>query len=176
MRRIIPKRDMGEAISIEDVLSLMTVVFVLFILFFVPLVNIDRMQLENARKDEYWQQLAEWLVEHGKPASSFYDEAFMLDGHRFYSADLPRGIRWVEALHSNGTITVVEHDLKRKAYTAMIVKGHSSVVTYRFGAIRWSAAERVFFTSADSLDYGDRPQSLEMKKRFRNYSEQTKGF
>lgn len=55
------KVDLGNAISMEDALSIMVVTFVLFFLFLIPLVNIDRTKLEEAQKDTYWEKLSEWI-------------------------------------------------------------------------------------------------------------------
>ena len=50
------KRDLGEAISLEDALSIMVVIFVLFILFLVPLVNFDKIRTAKVEIDTFWKK------------------------------------------------------------------------------------------------------------------------
>ena len=171
-------RELGDAISLENVLSLMVVLFVLRLLFFIPLVNIDRMQLVKAQKDDYWPKLVDYLAAKGDSNGvASYNSAFNLDGHRILVTESGNGdIRYVEALNSDGTVTVIEHRVGAGRFDAMIVKGHSSVVDFRYGSLKWSAPEQVWFTTNDSADYGTRPESVAMKKRFRDWTQATRGF
>jgi len=177
-RRPRPIRELGEAISLENVLTLMTVLFVLRWLFFVPLVNLDRMTLVKAQKDEYWQVLSDYLMSKGDTATnSFYTSSFGLDGHRIVVTEAGVGdTRYIEALNNDGTLTVIEHRLGAGRFDALVVRGHSSVVGFRYGALKWSAAEQVWFTSTDSVDYGERKESVAMKDRYRAWTKQTRGF
>ena len=177
-RRPRPIRELGEAISLENVLTLMTVLFVLRWLFFVPLVNLDRMSLVKAQKDEYWQGLSEYLQSHGDSlTNSFYMSSFGLDGHRILVTETGAGdTRYIEALNTDGTLTVIEHRVGAGRFDALMVKGHSSVVGFRYGALKWSSVEQVWFTSTDSVDYGERKESVAMKDRFRAWTKQSRGF
>jgi len=176
-RRIQMQRNLGEAISLENVLTLMVVLFVLRLLFFIPLISIDRMQLEKVSKDGYWQKLSDYLEVHGDTTGrDFYSSAFGFDGHRVLVSESDVGdTRYVEALNSDGTITVLEHRVGSGRFDALVLKGHSSVPSYRYGSLKWSAPEQVWFTSDDSVGY-DRPASLEMSKRFRAWTKQTRSF
>jgi len=178
MRRQPPRKDLGEAISIEDALSLMTVVFVLFILFMVPLVNIDRLQLVRSKGDEYFQRLSEWIAGNAQALPNVpYASAFGLDGHRVVlQVDSTRNVNWVEALNSDGSLTVVEHAQTTNSFIALVIKGHSEVVTYRFGSLRWSGEEKLWFTTTDSIDYGNRPELQEMQQRLRAWTLAQRGF
>lgn len=178
MRRQPFRKDMGEAISIEDALSLLTVVFVLFILFMVPLVNVDRMHLVKAQGDTYFQKLTAWLESKGTAdPMGAYANAFNMDGHRYgEERDSLTGATWVESLDSSGTLTMVEHDRRSGRFIALVLKGESTVPTYRFGALQWSEAERLWFATSDSSDYGERPGMAEMQKRLRDWTLRSKGF
>lgn len=177
-KRVKPMRELGDAISLENVLSLMVVLFVLRLLFFIPLVNIDRMNLVKAQKDEYWPKLSDYIATKGDSgAVASYNSSFNLDGHRVLVTESGNGdIRYVEALNSDGTVTVIEHRVGAGRFDAMIVKGHSSVVGFSYGTLKWSAAEQVWFTTNDSADYGTRPESMAMKQRFREWTQKTRGF
>jgi hypothetical protein len=162
----------------ENVLSLMVVLFVLRMLFFIPLVNLDRMSLVKAQTDEYWPKLSDYLMTHGDSlAPASYNSSFGFDGNRILISESGQGdIRYIESLNLDGTITVVEHRMGAGRFDAMVVKGHSSVVGFSFGALRWSSGEQVWFTTNDSADYGNRPESVAMKKRFRDWTQKARGF
>ncbi len=176
-RRMRMQRDLGEAISLDAVLSVMTVLLVLRVVFLVPLVNLDRMHLVAAQKDVYWQHLSSYLQSHGDSAGlDYYSSAFGLDGNRTLVSEGSGDTRYVEALNSDGTLTIVEHRLGAGRFDAMVVKGEGSVPTFRYGSLKWSGAEQVWFTSNDSVDYGERKESVAMKKRFREWTKTNRGF
>lgn len=177
-RRTRHPRDLGEAISLDAVLSVMTVLLVLRVVFLVPLVNLDRMHLVAAQKDVYWQHLSDYLEAKADTAGpDYYSSAFGFDGRRILVTESSTGdTRYVEALNSDGTLTVVEHRLGSGRFDALVMKDLGSVPTFRFGALKWSGSEQVWFTSNDSVDYGERPESLNMKKRFREWTKATRGF
>jgi hypothetical protein len=53
---------MGEAISFEDVLTVMTVLLLLRLVFMVPLVNLDKAKTIAARTDAYWSHQAAFVL------------------------------------------------------------------------------------------------------------------
>lgn len=65
---------------------------------------------------------------------------------------------------------------ERDKYISFTVKGYNSVVTYRYGEIRWSAAEREWFTLNNSIDYGESQFTVDMQKAYRAWTEETRGF
>ncbi|MFP4165284.1 MAG: hypothetical protein ACLFQB_15220 [Chitinispirillaceae bacterium] len=169
------KVDLGNAISMEDALSIMVVTFVLFFLFLIPLVNIDRTKLEEARMDRYWEKLSEWInrQENNKAAVAPYILAFGLGDHKVCFSDAGDR-KYIEALSPEGEITVVMHENDR--YISFTVSGYNAVVTYRYGKIRWSAAEREWFTLNNRIDYGENPENVRMQKEYREWTEETRGF
>ncbi len=169
------KVDLGNAISMEDALSIMVVTFVLFFLFLIPLVNIDRMKLEEAQKDTYWEKVAEWITEH-ESSGTFaapYLLAFGLKGHKVCVTEVS-GKKYIEAISPGGELVIVKHFGDR--YISLSVKENSSVVTYRFGEIRWSGAEQEWFTINSSLDYGELEFTNAMQKEYRQWTKETRGF
>jgi len=169
------KYDMGNAISLEDALSIMIVTFVLFVLFLIPLVNIDRTKLEQAQQDAYWGKLTDWLKKQpsapqdGRP----YELAFNLEGCAVRVTQTG-GIRYIEALSPKGEITVIRHEDEK--YILFMVKEQSAVVTYRYGDIRWSASEQEWFTANNTIDYGEKEYTVAMQKEYRIWTKTTRGF
>ena len=174
-RRRRVKVDTGQAISIEDALSIMVVIFVLFFLFIVPLINIDKAKLEQAQQDTYWQILSAWIgsQEINQSAAMPYIHTFGLKGQTVLVTDLDYK-RYIEALSNKGDLTVIMHEGSR--YISFIVRGHSSVVTYRYGSIHWSSAEREWFTVNNSIDYGEKDFTIEMQDNYRAWTKVNRGF
>ena len=169
------KYDRGNAISMEDALSIMIVTFVLFMLFLIPLVNIDRTKLEQAQQDTYWKKLGDWFEQHdpdydaGKP----YEQTFRLEGYNVWVTQAGEK-RYIEAYSPKGEIVVIMHEGNR--YVSFIVQEQSAVVTYRYGDIRWSAAEREWFTANNTIDYGEKEQTVAMQHEYRTWTKETRGF
>jgi len=176
-RRQKQKIDLGNAISIEDALSIMIVTFVLFVIFLVPLVTVEKNKLEKAQTDDYWTSLATWIEKKGNEDTNInsYSTAFELDGARIskYNRD---GLVFIEALFNDGSITVIRHNKKLKTYVAMYIKGNSKVVSYRFGNIKWSKDEKIWFSYNDSIDYGNNKVCTNMQKEFRKFTKDKRGF
>jgi hypothetical protein len=168
--------DLGEAISIESALTVMVVLIILRLLFFIPLVNIDRAKLDEAQRDVYWKKTAEWLSARPPDTSARpYCQTFGLEKDAVLVSDAGQK-RYIEALSPEGEITVIMHNQPRKSYISLNVKGHSSVVTYRSGDLRWSASEREWFTADNTIDYGEKPSSVAMQKAYREWTLKTRGF
>ena len=174
-RRRRMKVDAGNAISIEDALAIMVVIFVLFFLFIVPLVNIDRARLEEAQQDAYWEKLSSWIDaqkaddQRARP----YLNTFRLEGQKVIVTDAGDQT-YIEALAENGDITVISH--MGNDYISFMVREHSSVVTYRYGNIHWSSAEREWFTHNNKIDYGSEDFAVAMQKEYRAWTKENRGF
>src|SRR4051795_11346001 len=70
-RRSHGRAEMGEAISFEDVLTVLTVLLLLRLIFMVPLVNLDKAKTIAAHGDIYWTHQAIWILSHpGAPGDS----------------------------------------------------------------------------------------------------------
>jgi len=74
--------ELGEAISFEDVLTVMTVLLLLRLVFMVPLVNLDKAKTIAARADKYWSQQALYVLTHQGDSVRVqpYRTAFGLEG------------------------------------------------------------------------------------------------
>jgi hypothetical protein len=168
--------ELGEAISIESALTVMVVLIILRFLFLIPLVNIDRAKLDEARRDVYWKKLSECLA--AMPADTAarpYLHTFGLENDLARVSEIGSK-RYIEALSPDGEITVIMHDLRKKSYISFNVKGHCSVVTYRFGDLHWSRAEREWFTANNAIDYGEKKATVAMQKAYREWTLQKRGF
>ncbi len=172
-RRI--KADTGNAISIEDALAIMVVIFVLFFLFIVPLVSIDRAKLEQAQQDVYWEKLTSWMESQQPDDKRAYPylQTFRLKDQKVIVTDTGDRI-YIEALAENGDITVIAHTANE--YISLMVREHSSVVTYRYGNIHWSAAEREWFTLNNKIDYGSLDFTVAMQNEYRAWTKENRGF
>ncbi|MGL1887781.1 MAG: hypothetical protein OCD76_14790 [Reichenbachiella sp.] len=170
-RRGKTEEDMGAAISLEDALSIMVVIFVLFVVLFVPLIQLDRMNLDEALKNPFWKKI--YLYVEGEENNSkaqkalekYYD-SFDLEGKINLYSKRDKGTFFLESIDSDSNITVIVHDSKKKTYTVIYSQELSPSVSYRFGKIVWSKQEKNWFTLNDEVAYGDNP---ELKRQMLGY-------
>lgn len=162
---------MGSAIAYEDVMSLVTVVFVLFFIILIPLVNLDRNRTEKARIDPFWQSRAGWLLQRAgaAPRAEKYVSAFDLSGHKLAFRVLKSGERLVEAVQSDSTIKIIVHDPKTESYRSMHVNARSGIIVYQKGWLRWSRVDREWFKELVSIDYGDAEYSKILQLNYRDW-------
>lgn len=176
-RRQKQKIDLGNAISIEDALSIMIVTFVLFIIFLVPLVTVEKDKLAKAQTDDYWSSLATWIDTTSNENIDIddYSIAFELDNAKITKFERENFI-FIEALFDDESITIIRHNKVANTYVAMYVKGNSQVVSYRLGNIKWSKDESMWFTFDNSVDYGSNEISVKMQLEFRDFTKKDRGF
>lgn len=172
--------DLGEAISFEDVLTVLTVLLLLRLVFMVPLVNLDKAKTVSARTDKYWSMQALYVLSHpGDTAKvSPYRNAFGLTGR---TAALGEGgapnTLYLEASSPDSELTVVRHDLGSGRFIAMnVVAGRGHSLSFRRGALIWSKEEKEWFPASDSVDYGTRKESREMEREFREWTKARRGY
>ncbi len=186
-RRRHAKVEMGESISFEDVLTVMTVLLLLRLIFMVPLVNLDKAKTIAAHGDAYWFKQAEWVLRH--PADSSlakpYRNAFSLEGKsllltnlkgEFKNPPLSENAVYLEASSADSTLTVLQHDLANGKFISMTVQGHGHSQSFRRGNLIWSQEEAEWFPASDSVDYGSREDSKNMEKGFRAWTKAHRGY
>jgi hypothetical protein len=169
--------DLGEAVSIESALTVLVVILLVRLLIFIPLVNIDRMKLEQAQKDTFWKQVGEWLAAQpaDESAAAPYVNAFGLQGQKVRISTVG-AIRYIEGLANDGVVSAIMHDPATQRYIGCIAKENSTVVTYRIGEIHWSGSEKEWFTANNSIDYGEKEAAVAMQKAYRQWSKEARGF
>jgi hypothetical protein len=155
------RAEMGESISFEDVLTVMTVLLLLRLIFMVPLVNLDKAKTIVARGDEYWNRQAEWVFSHKGDSLKIkpYKTAFGL-----------------EAVAPDSNLTVLRHNLADGSFIAMSVFGRGHSRSYRRGKLIWSQQESEWFPASDSVDYGSRQDSKAMEEKFRAWTRTQRGY
>lgn len=165
------KSDLGSAISIEDALSIMVVVFVLFIVFFLPMVSIDQMKLEKAQKDDFWPGIKERITTQeikGNPAP--YLQTFNLDAERtIVEKDSLNRVNYIESVDSEDNLMIVEHNLKDDTFVLLFVPQFNKAVTYVHGNLHWSDPESSWFKSNAIIDYEENEKSKKMQQKYRNW-------
>jgi hypothetical protein len=173
--------EMGEAISFEDVLTVITVLLLLRLVFMVPLVNLDKAKTIAARADRYWSQQAFFVLTHPGDSTTVkpYRNAFGLEGKTALisetGADAGKTI-FIEAATPDSSLTVLRHDLNTGSFVAMNVAGQGHSVSFRRGKLIWSQDEAEWFPASDSVDYGAKAESKEMEKGFREWTKARRGY
>ncbi|MEN9353161.1 MAG: hypothetical protein RL318_486 [Fibrobacterota bacterium] len=160
--------DLGEAISFDSVLTVLTVLLVLRVVFFVPMVNIDKAKTERSGRDAFWERSSQWVTTHGRVNDAHtYGPAFSCESALMTSLTRSEGAIWLEALLPDSTLLVVRHDTASENFGSMRIQNRSSIPTFRHGRLLWSQTEQAWFTASDSLDYGDRPASKALLEHYR---------
>jgi hypothetical protein len=175
---------MGEAISFEDVLTVMTVLLLLRLVFMVPLVNLDKAKTISARSDKYWSSQAAYVLNHPDDSARAepYRNAFGLQGEIVQlspageAGDGGGKILFLEAAAPDSNLTVLRHDPGDGSFIAMSVQGRGHSVTFRRGKLIWSREESEWFPASDSVDYGSRPESKAMEIQFREWTKGRRGY
>ena len=173
------RAELGEAISFEDVLTVLTVLLLLRLVFMVPLVNLDKAKTISARADKYWSLQALYVLAHpGDSAKAYpYRNAFGLEGKvaAVSEAEGPKAL-YLEASSPDSDLTVVRHDLGSGRFIAMNVAGRGHTLSFRHGSLIWSKEESEWFPASDSVDYGTRKESREMEEGFRRWTKERRGY
>jgi hypothetical protein len=178
-RRAAKGVEMGEAISFEDVLTVITVLLLLRLVFMVPLVNLDKAKTIAARADKYWSLQALYVLTHpGDPEKvKPYRNAFALEGKPALVSESGTGKTvFIEASTPDSNLTVLRHDVGSGDFVAMNVAGQGHTVSFRRGKLIWSKDEAEWFPASDSVDYGTRTESKEMEKGFREWTKARRGY
>jgi hypothetical protein len=173
------RAEMGESISFEDVLTVMTVLLLLRLIFMVPLVNLDKAKTIVARGDEYWNRQAEWVFSHKGDSLKIkpYKTAFGLEGKLAFLTEIEQDKTvYLEAVAPDSNLTVLRHNLADGSFIAMSVFGRGHSRSYRRGKLIWSQQESEWFPASDSVDYGSRQDSKAMEEKFRAWTRTQRGY
>jgi hypothetical protein len=170
------KADLGEAISFDSVLTVLTVLLVLRMVFFVPMVNLDKAKTVSAKRAGIWDTTA-WRVESGasqepgakKPGEGYLAAMALGKAAVRQTFDSASGAVWLEALFQDSSTVVVRHDRRSGRYVRLHAQARSELPSCQFGSLRWSELERQWFSVSDSVDYGDRGVSAAAIEAYRDW-------
>jgi hypothetical protein len=170
-------KSLSEGISFEEVLTVITVLLLLRIVFMVPLVNLDKAKTVSAKTDLYWSRQAVHVLSHESSEDAIrpYRAAFGLQDAK---ASLTRadGALYIEAADSDSSLWIVRHDPRQQAFVALRVQGQGHARSFRRGRLVWSSAEGEWFVGADTVDYGSDPSSISMEASFREWTLKERGY
>ena len=177
-RRVSAHSLLGDGISFEEVLTVITVLLLLRVVFMVPMVNLDKAKTVTATVDAYWERAAGFLLsathEDGearpyRAALGLRDEAVAV-----VSPDGPATL--VEAVWPDSSLLVFRHLPGNRSFTAMRVQAGGSAMSFRRGRLVWSETEREWFVGADTIDYGTHPTSEALERTYRAFTKRERGF
>ena len=168
---------LGEAISFEDILTVITVLLLLRIVFMVPLVNIDKAKTVAAKADPYWSRQAGYVFAHAADSAAArpYRAAFGLQG---VTASVTRTGEtvFIETVAADSSLLILRHRPKESGFVALRVQGNGHGRSFRRGRLLWSEAEKEWFVGTDTVDYGAHPSSKAMEEAFRRWTKKARGY
>jgi hypothetical protein len=169
--------EMGEAISFEDVLTVITVLLLLRVLFMVPLVNVDKAKTVRAQADAYWPAHSQWIAQQPGDSLGLAPYATAFDLGESHAVISHRGVyQFIEALTPDSSVFILRHNPAESAYVSLRVQGHGHSKSFRRGRLLWSSAEQEWFTASDSVDYGEHPLSKALEKQQREFTRKERGY
>jgi hypothetical protein len=176
-RRRFGGSSLSEGISFEEVLTVITVLLLLRIVFMVPLVNLDKAKTVNAKTDLYWSRQAVHVLSHASAPEVIrpYRAAFNLQDAQASLTSTPEGI-YIEAASSDSSLWIIRHTPRSQGFVAMRVQGQGHARSFRRGKLLWSQAEGEWFVGADTVDYGSDPSSRAMEASFRKWTLKERGY
>jgi hypothetical protein len=166
-RRRFQLPEMGEALSFDTVLTILTVLLVLRVVFLVPMVNIDKAKTESERKDQLWTEVSRFLKDRARPGNTGEYDGLLGAARPPALVTMQGGVRWIEAELPESTLVVMRHDLATQDFVLLRTKSSNAAPSFRFGKLLWSQPEQQWFPTGDSVDYGDRPISMELVSSYR---------
>jgi len=168
---------LGEAFSFEDVLTVITVLLLLRIVFMVPLVNLDKAKTIASKSDRYWSLEALHVLAHpsAEAMTAPYRAAFGLQ-EAAISLTSVDGAVYIEAAEADSNLMVIRHDPETSGFIALRVQGQGHTRNFRRGRLLWSRTEKEWFVGSDTLDYGSHPSSKALEESFRHWTKSMRGY
>jgi len=169
--------SLGEGISFEEVLTVITVLLLLRIVFMVPLVNLDKAKTVHSKADLYWSRQAVHVLSHESTADAIrpYRAAFGLQDAKAMITQGPDGT-YIEAASSDSSLWIIRHNPHGSSFVAMRVQGQGHSRSFRRGRLLWSQSEGEWFVGADTVDYGSDPSSISLESTFRAWTLKERGY
>jgi hypothetical protein len=167
----------GDGISFEEVLTIITVLLLLRVVFMVPMVNLDKAKTVSVQRDHYWARQAARVLSSPADEGALrpYRAAFGIRDMEG-SASRKGGVVYVEAAASDSALLVIRHVPDEKSFVAMRVEGDGQSRSFRRGRIIWSQAEGEWFVASDTIDYGSDSSSVRMEREFRQKTRKERGY
>jgi len=176
-RRTTAHSMLGDGTSFEEVLTVITVLLLLRVVFMVPMVNLDKAKTVTAKEDSYWPAAITHVLgeKTDEDAARPYRAAFGIRGETVVVSRDGDEL-YIEALAPDSSLLVIHHVPQTREFVALRVQGMGSARSFRRGRLLWSQAEREWFVGADTLDYGSHPSSVRMEKEFRAWTRRERGY
>ncbi len=169
--------ELGEAISFEDVLTVITVLLLLRVLFMVPLVNVEKAKTVRAEKDAYWSHEITWVLSQNTDSAGIapFATAFEIGESRAILTQRGR-YTFLESADADSSLLVMRQNIGDSSYVAMRVQGPGHAKSFRRGRLLWSATEQEWFTASDTLDYGQHILSKGLEAQVRKFTQEERGY
>lgn len=167
----------GDGISFEEVLTIITVLLLLRVVFMVPMVNLDKAKTVAAQSDDYWARHAAYVLSRPSDEAALrpYRAAFGMRGMGGY-VSRSGDTTYVEAAAPDSALLVIRHVPAQQSFIALRVEGDGLSRSFRRGRLLWSQTEGEWFVGGDTIDYGSHPSSVRMEKDLREKTRKERGY
>lgn len=139
---------MEEALSLGDALSIRIIVFLLLVIFLVPLISIGKARLVKAKKDDLWPKVAAWIGEHSTPSLKGYKTALELPDDARVVLTEQGSETWIESYQaSDSLLLIARHQHKTGAVRVLRIERFGTVPILNESKLSWSPMEGEWFAS-----------------------------
>lgn len=150
-RRHRRKIEMEEALSLGDALSIRIIVFLLLVIFLVPLISIGKARLVKAKKDDLWPKVAAWIQVHKQEIPKSYRTALELNEASDFVVTKSGAMTWIESFNPiDSTLLVIRHNPASGKVRMMRIERFGTVPMLNENQLSWSPLEGEWFASGTS--------------------------
>lgn len=177
IRRASAQSLLGDGTSFEEVLTVITVLLLLRVVFMVPMVNLDKAKTVSAQTDTYWSRAAAYVLDAADEGADVraYRAAFGIRSEKTLVSRDDEAVL-VEVASADSSLMVIRHTPDTRSFVAMRVQSGGSALSFRRGRLLWSQPEREWFVGSDTVDYGSHPSSTALQESYRAWTKEERGF
>lgn len=147
-RRHRRKIEMEEALSLGDALSIRIIVFLLLVIFLVPLISIGKARLVKAKKDDLWPKVAAWIQAHPSAHIKPYQTALELPDQAQVVITERGPETWLESYQSADSILLIaRHNRSTGVVRVLRIERFGTVPILNESKLAWSPMEGEWFAS-----------------------------
>jgi hypothetical protein len=136
---------MEEALSLGDALSIRIIIFLLLVIFLVPLVQVGKIRLAKIKKDDFWPHLATWVQSAPQELPDAYWGAFEwpTDGV-VRTLKTPQATWWIAWQNKDSVIFALRQDAAQGFVTLRSERFQATPILAK-GKLAWSAPDAEWF-------------------------------
>jgi hypothetical protein len=144
-RRRKSKFQMEEALSLGDALSIRIIIFLLLVIFLVPLIQIGKVRLAKAKTDPFWHHAAQWVAEAPTEIPDEYAGTYDWPMNAQVRQIATDSSKWWLAWAAKDSVLMAVRRDPSKTFVSLRVEHFQPIPIWRTGQLSWSALDGEWF-------------------------------